>query len=413
MRFWSFIRNEAKPDEVELRIDGDIVDDDEAWIYEWFGIPVASPNAFREELAQFVGKNITVWINSYGGSVFAATGMYNALEAHKATGSTVTTIGDAKVMSAAMTIFMAGDKRKASPGCIFMVHNPLTYASGYASDLRKVADILDIVKESIMNAYEKSGLSRDKLSALMDDETYMSAKTAVSQGFATEVLTWATESAAAGDIVNFSFPRLAIQNAANDSMRKFCDLAKKLEVAQLPANAAGDDKSILAEAKKFLAAMGLSFSSKHKIEKEEPDLEIKNAEDLRKAHPDLVNEIVNQVRADAVKNEQDRIAALDALDDGTNPIVTALVVDAKASGKTADDIKNAVDIVKKNAAPPAAQSPENNGENWLKRLAADTTNSGVNGVGTEAAGGQSSAQEEAAVVNFMAEVINKKNGGKK
>lgn len=420
-RFWNFIKNTANPEEVELRIDGDIVDDDLAWIYEWFGITASSPNAFREELAQFAGMNITVWIDSYGGNVFAATGICNALLNHKMTGATVQTIGDGKVMSAAVTIFLAGDKRKASPGCLFMTHNPLTYASGYASDLRKAADVLDVVKETIINVYQMAtGLSRDKISAMMDAETYMDANTAIKNKIATEMLLYesmAGQGKPQNAVMNFAFSRLDIQNAANESMRKFYEVAKKLEGPQPPAPIAaeGDDSSILAEAKKLLTAARQYFSlpqPQNKIEREEPDLTIQNIDELRKAHPDLVNQIEAQVRADAIKNEQARITALDALNDPANPTVQALIADAKATGKTADDIKNTVEIVKNSTPAPApAPAPQNAGEGWLKKLAADTTNSGVNGVTADGgAGGTTDAQEEAAAVNLMTGVINKKFG---
>lgn len=413
-KFWNFIKNEAKPDEVELRIDGDIVDDDMAWIYEWFGMPATAPNAFREELAQYAGQNIAVWIDSYGGSVFAATGIYNALMNHKTTGGKVTTIGDGKVMSAAVTIFLAGDKRKASPGSMFMTHNPLTYASGYASDLRKAADVLDVVKEAIMNAYQMAtGMSRNKISAMMDAETYMDARTAIKNNIATEMLyeTQAGQGKQADSFMNFAFSRLDIQNAASGSMREFFELAKKIEGATSPSPANDQQKeSIMAEAKKLMTAAWQSFSlSQNKTEKEATKMpEIKNLDDLKTAHPDLVAQIANEAGAAAVKNEQVRIAALDALDDGKNPTVKALIADAKATGKTADDIKNAVEIVKKNTPAPA---PQNKGEDWLKKVGTDTKNSGVDGVTAEAA--PSGDQEEAAVINKMADFINKKTGGNK
>ena len=56
MKFWNFKPSEKEPDAVELRIDGDLIDDDDAWIYEWLGIQSASPNAFREELSTYVGQ---------------------------------------------------------------------------------------------------------------------------------------------------------------------------------------------------------------------------------------------------------------------------------------------------------------------------------------------------------------------
>jgi len=189
LKFWNFIKNaatETEPESVELHISGDIVDDEDAWLYEWFGIEHASPNAFKEELNGFSGHDLTVWIDSYGGSVFAAAGMYNALMEHK---GKVTVKIDTKAMSAATIIAMAGDEILMAPGAVMMIHNPLTEVYGYASDLRKTADVLDEIKESIMNAYQmKTGRSRAKLAAMMDDETYMSAKTAMKEGFATGML---------------------------------------------------------------------------------------------------------------------------------------------------------------------------------------------------------------------------------
>jgi ATP-dependent protease ClpP protease subunit len=229
---WKFSNSAA--DTAELRISGDIIDDDDAWIYEWFGIPAAAPNVFRNELANQAGKNIEVWIDSNGGSVFAATGMFNALMQHKNTGATVTTIGDSKVMSAATVVFAAGDKRKVSPGCLFMIHNPLTYAGGYATDLRKAAEVLDTVKESIMAAYQTtSNLDADTISAMMDDETYMSAKTALKNGFATEIL-YAKPEDVQNAVTGFSFNRLSVEHAAAASMKRFFALAQ--EISATPPN---------------------------------------------------------------------------------------------------------------------------------------------------------------------------------
>lgn len=225
MPFWKFIINQAtetEPESVELRIEGDIVDDDEIWIYEWFGEKATAPNAFREELNQFKGKDITVWIDSYGGSVFAAAGIYNALKEHN---GKVTVKIDSKAMSAASVIAMAGDEVLMSPMSVMMIHNPLTTAYGNQHDLRKVADILDTVKDSIINAYvTKTGRSRNKISQMMDDETWMSANVAVREGFADGVLY--QDSNQEGNVVenNFSFNRLAIVNSANQSIRQAIQL---------------------------------------------------------------------------------------------------------------------------------------------------------------------------------------------
>ena len=217
MPFWKFIVNQAtetEPESVELRIEGDIVDDDEAWLYEWFGTTSTTPNAFKEELNRYKGKDITVLIDSDGGSVFAAAGIYNALKEHD--GKITVKVGS-KAMSAASVIAMAGDEVLMSPMAVMMIHNPLTGAYGDMHVFRKVADILDTIKDSIINAYVlKTGRSRSKISQMMDDETWMSANVAVKEGFADGIL-YQDGKPEVGDVTAFS--RLAIVNSANRSMQ--------------------------------------------------------------------------------------------------------------------------------------------------------------------------------------------------
>lgn len=225
MKFWNFIKNDAAPDEdVELRITGEIIDDDWAWLYDWFDIPAASPNAFRQELKEHAGKNITVWIDSYGGSVMAGTGIYNALKEHK---GKVTVKIDGKAMSAASVIAMAGDQILMSPGSLLMIHNPWTGVSGEAKDMRHTADVLDEVKEAIINAYQlKTKRSRNKISEMMDNETWMSARTAIAEGFADAMLYVENKEA---EPAAMNFNRLAFQNSLSVSMSKTLEQLKSLK----------------------------------------------------------------------------------------------------------------------------------------------------------------------------------------
>lgn len=228
MPFWNFIKNESAPDEdVELRIDGEIVDDDIAWLYEWFGIKAASPNSFRDALAEHKGKNITVWVDSFGGDVLAGIGIYNALKEHK--GKKTVKI-DGKAMSAASVIAMAGDEILMSPGSLMMIHNPWTGATGEAKDMRHTADVLDEVKDAIINNYQiKTKRSRNKISEMMDNETWMSAKTAIAEGFADGMLyTDKQESVPVENALMFS--RLAIQNSLSASMARMLDHVKKFNL---------------------------------------------------------------------------------------------------------------------------------------------------------------------------------------
>jgi ATP-dependent Clp protease protease subunit len=180
-KFWRWARNEA-PDSFgsdrTLYLDGEISDE------TWYGDEV-TPQVFKDELNSGKG-NITLWINSPGGDVFAAAQIYNMLMDYP---YDVTVKIDALAASAASVIAMAGTKVCMSPVAMLMVHNPATIAIGDSEEMQKAIDMLSEVKESIMNAYEiKSGLSRNKISKLMDAETWMNAKEAKKLGFADEIL---------------------------------------------------------------------------------------------------------------------------------------------------------------------------------------------------------------------------------
>lgn len=116
-----------------------------------------------------------------------------------------------------------------SPVGILMIHNPLTSVSGYASELRKAADVLDVVKNTIINAYVlKTGKSRDELSAMMDDEKYMSAGEAMKLGFVDEILEAdKKQSGVLNCAFNFDFSRSAILNYGAEDMRKVMERIKQ------------------------------------------------------------------------------------------------------------------------------------------------------------------------------------------
>ena len=145
-----------------------------------------TPKLFKDELMEGEG-DITVWINSPGGDCIAAAQIYNMLLDYK---GSVTVKIDGIAASAASVIAMAGTKVIMSPVSMLMIHNPMTMAAGDTSEMEKAISMLSEIKESIINAYErKTGLSRAKLSRLMDAETWMDAGKAVELGFADEILT--------------------------------------------------------------------------------------------------------------------------------------------------------------------------------------------------------------------------------
>lgn len=171
-------QNEEEVTERILFLNGTIAEE------SWFDDDV-TPQLFKEELIQGNG-NITVWINSPGGDCVAAAQIYNMLIDYK---GDVTVKIDGIAASAASVIAMAGTNVLMSPVSMLMIHNPMTIAFGNKGEMEKAISMLDEVKESIINAYEiKTGMSRAKLSHLMDSETWMDAHKAVELGFADDIL---------------------------------------------------------------------------------------------------------------------------------------------------------------------------------------------------------------------------------
>lgn len=176
-KFWNWIRNEGASERT-LFLNGEISDE------TWFGDEV-TPQAFRDELESDTG-NVTVWINSPGGDVFAASQIYSMLRDYK---GSVTIRIDSLAASAASVIAMSGDRVLMNPTGILMIHDPMMFAAGNTRDMEKAIDILNEVKETIINAYaEKTNLSRKKISELMSNETWMNARKALELGFIDEIL---------------------------------------------------------------------------------------------------------------------------------------------------------------------------------------------------------------------------------
>ena len=206
-KFWNWIRDETNPDARILRLEGAIAEE------SWFDDEI-TPAAFKAELTSGSGP-ITVWINSPGGDCVAAAQIYNMLMDYPAD---VTVRIDGIAASAASVIAMAGTKVQMSPVSVMMIHNPLTVVMGDSDEMRRAIQLLDEVKESIINAYEiKTGLSRTKLSHLMDGETWMNAKKALELGFCDEILYQPEAEPAPED--SFTFSRRAVTNALLDKLK--------------------------------------------------------------------------------------------------------------------------------------------------------------------------------------------------
>ena len=197
-----------------LEINGTIAED------SWFDDDI-TPQMFRDELFSGEG-DVTIWINSPGGDCIAASQIYSMLMDYK---GNVTVKIDGIAASAASVIAMAGTKVLMAPTALMMIHNPATGAFGDHSDMEKAIEMLNEVKESIINAYEiRTNLSHAQLSHMMEEETWMNAKKAIELGFADGMLEDPKRQNL--DTEAFAFSSKAVETAVFD---KIMAMVKKAE----------------------------------------------------------------------------------------------------------------------------------------------------------------------------------------
>ena len=229
-KFWHWIKNNADESNTAdtttvrtLYLNGVIAA--ESWLDD-----DVTPQLFKDELESGTG-DIEVWLDSPGGDVMAATQIYNMLKNYN---GKVTVKIDSLAASAASVVAMAGDEILMSPLSLMLVHNPLTVAAGNVDDMQKAIDMLDEVKESIINAYElKTGLSRAKISHLMDCETWLSAKKAVELHFADGILFGNSNSDIADE--SYAFSQREVSNNLINKLKtksgvKISDLETRLNL---------------------------------------------------------------------------------------------------------------------------------------------------------------------------------------
>ncbi|MCZ3844160.1 head maturation protease, ClpP-related [Lactobacillus mulieris] len=174
--------NEFTETTADMSIDGSIGND-------YWDEDSTSASDFRDALKDIGNvKTINLHINSPGGNVFDGISIYNMLKQNKAH---VNVYIDGVAASIASVIAMAGDTIFIPNNAMLMIHNPWTYAQGNAKELRKIADDLDKMTESSKTIYlEQAGdkLTEEKLTQLMDEETWINASEALEYGFVDEII---------------------------------------------------------------------------------------------------------------------------------------------------------------------------------------------------------------------------------
>ena len=290
LKFWNLVKNDEEKS-AELILYGSIGSDE-----YWDDI---SDKAFKQDIENLGDvENIILHINSPGGSVFSAVAIANTLKNHKAK---ITANIDGLAASAATIITSACDIVKMPKNALFMVHNPITFAYGNNQEMQKTVEMLDKVKNSIIETYlNKAKTDKETLSELMDNETWMSAEEAKEYGFIDEIL---DENVEKEVIEN----KLIINNMAFDISR-FKNFKEKKNreprVINISVNSTGSPEEI---ADKFRDILNSTENQKN----EGGNMTL---EELKNKFPELYNQIFNEGKEAGITKERERMREIDNLD---------------------------------------------------------------------------------------------------
>lgn len=382
-KFWE-VRNEVNSNS-EILLYGPIAGEKSWWDDK------VTPKDFEADLESLGNKPVTVRVNSPGGDVFAAHAIFNMLKHYK---GSVTVVIDGLAASAATIIAMAGDKIVMPSNSLMMIHNPAIGLNDYysASDLQSVMDALGKIKDSIIAAYRtKCKCTAEEITAMMDAETWLNAEECLEKGFCDKIegavsavlnKNMLVVNSVSYDIGGFKnaegIKKHFSEKEESKNMTKldvfFDKLTNFLNLAMEPATAQNTAT---------VAGAGVTAS-------EPVPAPVTNQEDAVAA---------------AVQAERQRVAALDAMagENAGNAAVLAVINQAKADGKNAEDISAYVNALK--GINTAAQ------DNFAAAVNGNKA-SGVDGIKGNPDDASATDEKDLRAMNAMVEAFNKKTGGK-
>jgi ATP-dependent Clp endopeptidase proteolytic subunit ClpP len=245
-QFWGKPLN--KPD--WYKIEALSEDESEIMIYDVVGWPYNDASELVRNLNSIKTKTITVRINSPGGDVFDGIAIYNALKNHS---SKVITRNEGLAASIASIIAMAGKEIQAYSNAMLMIHNAWTYAAGDASLMREIADLLEQIDGNLLDIYvSQAKIGKKETKAMMDAETWMTAKEAKEKGFIDTVLESGKATKAQFDLSVFNnVPDDLLANEASHKKPTEREIEKALRESGLSKNQA---QAVLARGWKAICA---------------------------------------------------------------------------------------------------------------------------------------------------------------
>lgn len=227
--------------ETELYVYGDIRKKD--IIDKWLGTGEDATDAFslKDALSMVDTPNLTVRINSYGGSVSEGLAIYSLLSDFK---GHLKTVVDGFACSAASVIFMAGEERVVPENGLLMIHNAWTEARGDSNAMRKIAEDLEKITQPSLNIYvSKTGQSEEKIKEMMDREEWITSKEAYELGFSTtQVRKDSMQSLEADFVYNLVMKNKELQNTIEEKAK---EMAQKIVAEMSKGSASGEPIGLL------------------------------------------------------------------------------------------------------------------------------------------------------------------------
>ncbi len=278
----------------------------------WWNEDAVSAKDVRDKLKEAKGvKTINLRVNSGGGGVFEGLAIYNLLNQHPAK---VVAHVDALAASMASVIIMAADEIHISESALVMVHAPWSYAVGNADEMREQADLLDKLKGQLIDIYvaRNGKIDRDKISELVDAETWMTGQEAVDQGFADKVVKSKAKASVVASLNLSGFQNMpaVFARAAEDAVKQATE-EKKVQAPPAP------------KAETPPAPLGGSPKEKRKNMDEN---------ELKAQHPALYDALVAKFEAAGAAREQKRVSAHLKMAEktGANDVAFAAIKDGKS-----------------------------------------------------------------------------------
>lgn len=387
----------------KVRIMGTIVDDDDKWIYDWFGIRATCPEDIHRAVEQAAGEELTVEVNSGGGDVVAGNEIYTALRMYRGKVNIIIT----GMAASAASYIAAARKCSITPVGLYMIHNASGGARGDYHAMDKESEILQTINKAITAAYmEKTSMSQEELLGLMDKETWLTAEQAVEYGFVDSIIENQEHEEKADRTAGFFNGKnpVAVYNSTQILDRKTIEKTREMLSKQLPgaeenttpeSAAAACPESVLID----------NHTEKKEVKEEMGDTQgtnqeanIRTTDELSDRYPALVQQIRDAAALDAAKAENERLKAIDEI---AGQISEKMVQNAKygEDKMTAQDL--ALEAFRKNGLMAG---------NAFSDLKDDIAESGTGKIGTQANAGTAddSEEERASKIKNLSEKFKRK-----